>query len=601
MILSNLTLTSFRCYDGIELPLDAPRIYIAAQNGVGKTSLKEVVRWVLTGKAQGLDARGAGVEKLIPVWNGHKAVSAAVTIPSIGTVERTWSATGSSLRVQGWTGTTQSQQQALYDKLETAEPFLQAVFDSRTFLALQHADAKALVLSVLNVRIKIGDGDDAPVYTLSELDDLYDQAFEDRKAAKVRLKATPVPAKPIPQEFPAKEAVVSRLEELREERDDLQVAIGSVGTERQQLKAELERIAGLTDPERPPFDEQIMDLEERLAIMDESLKDAIDVALSPLAVLRSRTEALRAHKPTQGCVIDPDVPCKTPKVNFTNRAKEIEAHFPVEAAPETAPPGTSHRKTLQQELSQLQRKRADFDAKIEQHVTRRAEGPVLTAKLEALPDVEAQQTALAEKKTRIQTGEGVLARLIASEKATQAYETALEQRQALEADVNRLEALCEVLGPSGVRVQALGTRLEEFTKVINSVLLPWGWTVGFTLDPWQVRVNDRPVDTYSRSEQYRIGVAIQVAVALLSGLNFLIVDELDMLDSGNRDVLMRLLYPLVKDATNPGAPLDQVIILGTREPAQPLPVVRNLLAYRLSGGGSVTPAERTVVTERVQG
>ena len=100
----------------------------------------------------------------------------------------------------------------------------------------------------------------------------------------------------------------------------------------------------------------------------------------------------------------------------------------------------------------------------------------------------------------------------------------------------------------------------------------FGWTVRFEVDPWQVVVNDRAVETYSESEQYLIGLAIQLAIAQVSGLSFAVVDRLDVLDAAHRAIATKILMD---------CNLEQVFILSTREPEFKLPSAKaGLIAHR---------------------
>jgi hypothetical protein len=137
-------------------------------------------------------------------------------------------------------------------------------------------------------------------------------------------------------------------------------------------------------------------------------------------------------------------------------------------------------------------------------------------------------------------------------------------------------------------VQALATALGPFQTTVNETLSGFGWTVTFQVDPWQVQVNGRAVDTYSRSEQHRIGIALQMAIAQMSGLGFAVVDELDMMTAGNRELMGRVLY---------NSKLDQVIVLSSREPETPLPDairIPGMIAIRLGSADG-----RSVVLEQV--
>ena len=191
---------------------------------------------------------------------------------------------------------------------------------------------------------------------------------------------------------------------------------------------------------------------------------------------------------------------------------------------------------------------------------------------------------LAAEQERIAKGERLLQDARAHWQAVEAYDKAKAARTAQEAEVSRLEALVEQLGPKGARVPALAKAIGEFEAAVNPYVEPFGWTLTFSVDPWTVFANKRPVETYSRSERYRIGIALQMGIARLSGLSFAVIDEVDMLDAENRGALTKMLV---------SAPLDQIFILGTREPSQALRPIEGVIAYRLvNDEGTTEVAER---------
>ena len=635
MKLAKIELKSFRSFVNLDLPLDAPRIFVAGLNNTGKSSVREAIKYVLTGRCQGLDGKGAGSDVLVPHFHqafepgerpkgeGDRAtgVSASVTIDGLGAVERTWSPQGSTFRVQGWTGNTQSQQQALLDKLETTPGFLDAVLDSAVYLNLHHADSKAMVLSLLNVQIKLGDAEDAPVMTLAEMDESYDQAFEDRKAAKTKLKAAFVPAKPADAAHPLLADIDALLITRRKELADLNRQVGESSGRRNGLMARQGLVQRLIESMILPatdFHVEIESLEERQAIMEadvtEPLQEPVTEPVTRLVggvvtvsveTLRSRIGVLRAFQPVKGCIIDGKVSCSTHKLKFTNRAKDLEAEIqarvgvaqdraPASVKPEdgqgrAVPPTPNPLTETRKALDDLKMKQAHYEMDLATYKERKTELATLTAELAALPDTSDIEFQVTQWQGKISIGEQKRKDAEAYQKASQAHEAGLQTQRALQAEVNRLEELCLVLGPSGVRVQALGSALQTFETAVNLFTAPYNLAVKFQLEPWDVIVNDRPVRTYSESQRYRIGIAIQLAVAGLSGLRFAIIDQLDVLDTKKRDVMVKM---LLKDA-----PVDQLIILATREAEQPLPVLPALpgllVAYRLD-----LQDGRSVVVER---
>lgn len=603
MKISRLDLTSFKSFSGATFDLRSPRVFVAGTNGAGKTSCREAIRYALTGKAQALDGKGAGVDLLAPTFAQGDGVKVSAWIDGLGSVTRSWLHGTSALEVQGFTGTPTEQQAALYEKLGTSEAFLQAVLDTSVFLDLHHADAKALVLALLNVRVPVpcevvptmDPGESKTVeLTLDMLDAAYAHAFEARKAAKQRVKGAFVPEKPVqPPTSIDMGAIEGRLTQLRSQLTEASASIA--GTEGQkavldrQLVEALRVVSVPTVPE--DLDAQIEGLEERLSLMEADADRLTETAVAMTNSTPTETRAIRvvadrlmAFDPKDGCVLDGGIKCPVAKLKFTNRGKNLLEQVPAEVPRET-PPTVNPLTTLRKTLADLTALKARRDQAVADNLSQNATQERIRAEMTALQDVSEAQAKIATIHESLRKGNGIHFAATAYHAALTAYEDALGRRQTLEADVVRLEGLVQVLGPSGARVKALGDALGRFETAVNGSLEPFSWTVGFTVDPWGVVVNGRPVETYSRSEQHRIGIALQVAIAELSGIGFAVVDELDMLDAKNRETMGVVLLR---------SPLEQVIILGTREVESALPRASTALsAYRIGQQDG-----RSVILER---
>lgn len=106
-----------------------------------------------------------------------------------------------------------------------------------------------------------------------------------------------------------------------------------------------------------------------------------------------------------------------------------------------------------------------------------------------------------------------------------------------------LDYLVKALGPDGAGQSLLGDRLAEFTGRLNDQLAAstearyqLAWQQDFTP---VIEAGGHPfiLKLLSKSEQLRVGIAIQAAIAKITGLKFLAVDEVDMLDQDNRELL----------------------------------------------------------------
>lgn len=577
MKLLRLNLARFRSYFGITLDLTAPRVLIAGLNGSGKTSIREAVRWSLTGRCDGTDGKGAGAEVLVPT--GSKDALVVATLDKIGQVERTYGLTGGgSLVIENVTGTSQIQQQALYIKLDTTPAFVDAVLETESFLRLNHIDGKALVLSLLGVKFEV----DGSIYSLDQLDAKYRQAFEDRKAAKKAFQNVTVPDPPANAQMPSEEKITTQLGLLRKELGDKRQAVGMVTGKRQALTSETDRLAGVKT-EGEDLTAQIDSLTAKVTALEAEVVPAPVSQPAPakgdparLTFLRS-TVTLLQHDPSAGCVLDRTVPCLTSKTAFLDRLNDLKTELkaldpkpvePVQGGKTAASPLTVARTALadltwrQQQFEASVTKAREADVRLEQ----------IRSEMASLPDTSTQDAEIVALEGRIQKGEQLLKDARFHWAASAVYKIAVENRKDAEREVARLEDLVEQLGPKGIRVKTLEDAIGKFQAAVNPYIQKFGWSVEFSVDPWEAIVNHRPVETYSRSEQYRIAIALQIGIAQLSGLNFACIDETDMLDVVNRGIVTKMLLD---------APLEQIIIMGTRELSQPLPNIAGVKAFRL--------------------
>lgn len=137
------------------------------------------------------------------------------------------------------------------------------------------------------------------------------------------------------------------------------------------------------------------------------------------------------------------------------------------------------------------------------------------------------------------------------------------------AEVADLELLVKSLGPDGLRRDILADVLGNFLNRVNhrlGRLTEGGYQLTLGADMTLLcRANGGPhlpLKLLSKSEQLRVGIAIQEALSHAAGLNFLAIDEADMLDQENRDLLTGMLLDLAEE-------YDQVLVFTTVGDVQP--------------------------------
>ena len=187
-----------------------------------------------------------------------------------------------------------------------------------------------------------------------------------------------------------------------------------------------------------------------------------------------------------------------------------------------------------------------------------AQKTATVAELEQLAD----QMAAAEEKL-VQAGEQV---------ALQRRQEELQRELTmLSEETAAMEVLVKALGPSGVLPELLAGILDPFLGRANDRLARLtGGAYRLAMGPDMnlfCRVKSGailPLKLLSKSEQLRVGIAIQEALSHAAGLSFLAIDEADMLDPENRQLLTALLLDIYDE-------YDQVLVFTTVGAGKPEP------------------------------
>lgn len=628
MKITRVHLTNFRSYAGLEVPLRAWRTLVVGRNNAGKSSLRDAIRWALTGRCDGLDRGGRGVALL--VRDGATSLEVRVDVAGLGSVIRRFDGKTTTLQVGTFAadddesfdpiirGATGDVQAAILKKLGTTEDVLEAALDSGAFLALEHGEAKDLLMRLLNVRVRMTDAlrgalTDAHFdleaigesLTLAGLDELEKAAREKRLVAKTRLKDMGAPREPkLPatlDQAPSAASLAAKLGKLRDASEKLFAAdaerrgrAGELQGQKVRLEnrlRELQQRMGAVDADQ--IRERLEALEaDRAAVIARLDREKLDALRAKIAETRGELAAaerillaVRKHTPAKGCILDAAIPCKTPAKYFKDHVEAIEATRVTLAR--TIDQATADSRDI--EVAALDLDKLDAEERelrrgldgYEKAVgawdeTKRAIealGPQLAdAGAEPDPAIEAKRREIAEVETLLAAWRDHDARV-------KAYDQAVEKVAKYQADVDRLEALVELLGAKGLRVQALAEAVDRFERKVNGFLKAWDYALTLKLDPWTVVVNGRPVTMYSKSEKLRIGVALQLAIVEAAGLGFAFIDEADLLDKINNALLARLLM-----TTGIGAEgaAGQVIVAATRDDDWTPPKLAALQVVRLA-------------------
>jgi hypothetical protein len=210
-------------------------------------------------------------------------------------------------------------------------------------------------------------------------------------------------------------------------------------------------------------------------------------------------------------------------------------------------------------------------------------------------DLECQLTILTE---RINKAERVLGKIRQVESAKEKWESNVREKTSLESRLRFLSKLTDFFGPQGAATEEFCDAIRSLMGRVNHYLAVFGYECRVSFDPYEIRVssvNTAPFELslkqLSESEQFRFGTAFQVAMAMATGVRFVVIDRADALDTEKRKMLTSMLM-------NSG--LDQAIILATGEDAPPSLLPRDVKFIDLTRSANLSECGYAEVTEPLQ-
>lgn len=617
--LTAIQLDNFRSYaTPTRLTFHDARTLIVGHNNAGKSTIADAIKWALLGTTTGLDAAGRGLDQL--AFSKNRTMTVALELEGLGTVRRS---ANFLTRKQDLilvregddgeetplaAGGVREVQATILDRLGVTPEILAAVLDFGSFLELDHVAGKALLLRLLDVRVTIG----GESLTLDQVDSRYDQAVENRKAAKRKLDDMGSPAEPTPPELRPLETLRADLAALKTAGTEAFAAQNQRAGERLRVDTEIAKIRhDLAVLDRRIGDQDVQELEaeigrlevERAKITVPDQTDALarlEAAASArgeLGSLGAVLEQLRGQVGQKTCILDAAIPCKTPAKFFKDQTAALEARQltltttitetddAVRATREATRQATSRLDAIDRDLATKRSVVSLLKIDTERRETLRARMLDLARDAEDLVASETESAAdVNQAAGEVQELEAQIETWTRYQRKREEFDKAMAAITKQAERVRELEILCDELGPKGARVKALGDALETFTTRTNHHLQRFGRFVTIELEPWKVLVQvgneaPRPAAVLSTSERMRTGIALQLAVSAFSGLGFAFIDEAELLDEQNNAALARMVLE-VKGG--------QILVASTRDESYPLPAVDGLEVFRLGLVDNVT-------------
>jgi len=221
--------------------------------------------------------------------------------------------------------------------------------------------------------------------------------------------------------------------------------------------------------------------------------------------------------------------------------------------PEGAQRKLDAHNAVEEELARIDRRLEDLASQ-----ARRANEEANAINPDEMPKPETLDEQIADLDSRILKGSGFLEQAARAEALKQDAEKALKAKATLDEELARLERLVAYFGPKGVKAELIAKHIGGFEEKINDVLSKWGYAFSLSIEPWSFEVRREgsqyacQLHMLSRSEKLRFANAFSVALATVSGWNFVVLDNSETIVGEDRRKLNRLLLE---------SDLDQAILL----------------------------------------
>jgi len=209
--------------------------------------------------------------------------------------------------------------------------------------------------------------------------------------------------------------------------------------------------------------------------------------------------------------------------------------------------------SVEKDLAQIDKRIADLERTVAE-ATANAAG----INPDELPKPDSLDEKIAQLDERIQKGTSFLEAAARAESAKAETAKAMKKKAELDEEIARLERLITYFGPKGVKCELITQHIGSFEQGINANLAKWGYACSLSIEPWsfEVRRLDSPyacqLHMLSRSEKLRFANAFVVALAIVSGWGFVVLDDSETIIGDDSVELLKMLYT---------SDLDQAILL----------------------------------------
>jgi DNA repair exonuclease SbcCD ATPase subunit len=583
MRVQKLVLKNFRSHQETVLELDRLN-FIRGPNGCGKSSIQMALEYLFTGRCALTDAAGRGAEVLIR--SGEKELEVSATLASGETICRRRTQGSQIVEINGKRLPVDVAETFLTKKFGSAD-VLSAVLNGDRFVEMAEAEQQRFLAQLvgagqIDIPKEIGDAlsainEEPPrPANLRDVETAYKRFYDLRTGASRALKALGQMEKPdVPSDLPTVREVRKKLEELREQKERLIAQKAEADACWQNAKARLTQlqteIAETAADILSPSEEQELFQQKSLRAQVETLRQELTELTADQRIVEkalATAQGLKDKCPTCGQAISAAAKAKEIQT-LGERLTEIEGLMQG-TREELHEHGDPEAATLR--LEAHRRAQARRVKLVEE------QSEVEAVKKPDAADLESRMTMFVE---RINKTDRVLERAQQVQAAREKWEAHVAEKSKLETRLGLLDRLVEFFGTNGAVMTQASCQMGSFGERLRVHLAVFGYACKFSLDPFEIRVilalethAGFSLQQLSESERFRFSIALQLALAAVTGIRFLVIDRADVLDKEKR----KLLTALLSSST-----IDQAIVFATAEEGTPPQVPEGVKFLSLTG------------------
>lgn len=576
MKIEKIELQNFKCFKNLSLQLDRPINFVFGKNASGKSTISEALSLALTGRVNGfslnwkdrVELSGNGTDFKITVdLEGNRIIHRAELrdcTPKPDTISR---------------------------RLNASKEMLSSLFDSSHFLSLHPDEKKRLIFDLLDLKVtrsnikkklkswlkerpgileKYQVNPEEDLLKVLEkvpdsLEEGYKEAFDERRITKRELKKL-APIEDLPEV--SEDTLKDEIERLKDELLTLNQRLGErrgikryereqIEAEIKEIRAELERVEDEIQGFKPgKASQRLSELQKK---RDEKEKDA-GALISEIDSTIEKIREVRFKKDSEGRIIsklrDFDGNCPLFETPIRCKTKEV-----ISAAVELKQKEASYEKQIKDLLKKEEELRSEYKAReeelrrIDQEISELEESISANQKNLKLRDelnerLKTLKNRLTECREDDPSEDEIKHRIKEIEAQLEEKKALLlrleqnEKKKVLLHKLNTLEVLVQAFSPKGIMedllskaTESLNATLTEAMKRLTGGRYSLEMSINDDLDIHLIdhhRGTKTSIKYASASERFRAGVVIQYVLSSLTGLRFMLIDGVDILDQENK-------------------------------------------------------------------